>query len=472
MWKYLILIVLSCTAGISLVLRDSSVKRAPAALNNGLNCSNILRNITSYKSFKSEMLAREAVVGKEYYLLTDNNEIHRGILKSKSEDYLYFKHGDEEFSIEVNRLDDLAVNIKPKPLIKNISNAISTIVTIETLKGIIFYPKKTILKQGNYHFVGDLIGGATETVKKLADGVNNFDEFMAHANLRVPESIVIVKDKSIFPGLTGPFSTSANIPSFWQLKNRNVIAMRPLLYKTKVTEDAGVLMHERVHSILHASYGVDSFVNRSSLFQEAFADIFSALYRDDPYIGLGALSDGRPLRDLKSAKSASSGHDMTSVLAGVGHGDHDRSMYVSSLLWNIRELTDIEFAKDFAFKTLEALNTHHDSYRSLIKSRGDKFADSYDDLKFFLAVVHKVARDSENYDELMKLLEKRMNINSIDKTFIEELSYKIEPVELDKVLSTDVSNFDKRTVVVTGLASGALAIDGVIMYTLLSSESE
>jgi hypothetical protein len=348
-------------------------------------------------------------------------------------------------------------------------------VIVHTLAKLMSYPYRNLASKPTINVVGSMIS-SQELGAAVAQKLETFDHAMLNLGFLRPESTrVIIDDQPILPSLTGPFSM--NVPTFnlWDGKSKKVIAMNPIFWKTAAVSDNHVLHHERMHALLHRTYNAEAFVNKNSAIQEAFADFAAAHMEGSPHIGMDTSEKGLPLRNIES-RSAENNKVMTSynsLLEASGTDYHNNSLFMSNVLWKIRQSIGPEKMSNMLKKFTDDINQYHDSFEALEKKSG--IPSSLDlrqrfiyDYEYFLAVMKRTGSEAGE-SRIAQIADSTISELGLSQNKINEIANSLERSQKSFV-------YDGKGELVNGIKVAAhgtagLAVEGYFVYNLVSPDS-
>ncbi|MGE3260496.1 MAG: hypothetical protein AB7K68_01845 [Bacteriovoracia bacterium] len=225
--------------------------------------------------------------------------------------------------------------------------------------GLMTYPYRSLAKAGTIRVMGKIGSGKAAAEEALANLVA-YDHAMGQLGFRTPASTRLVMAENSYHSSIGPFSVSAPILNIRDFRlPENTIAMNPFLTNRLAATSKSVLLHERTHGILHATYDKKAFINKDNTIQEALADFMAAMNLDDPAMGMGALHPDLPIRDI--ATGVSGGGKWVVSPENFGGRYHDNSMLFSRTLWRLKEAIGKEKMQALIKPIIDDLNLHHAS---------------------------------------------------------------------------------------------------------------
>jgi hypothetical protein len=193
---------------------------------------------------------------------------------------------------------------------------------------LIFTPYQTRWKSAGIRIVGGRRIGQ-EKVNQMGEALVSFDKKLRSLNLAPPQDSRIVISDGKLPDFTGPCYVNAPLLSIWNGRCYPTIDMPRVLNSTVSFEDYSILLHERVHSVLHHSFDPESVSAASSSYQETFADILATHVMGRPQVGKDFPVPGASIRDLSVPPKGP-------VYLKATAAEHDNSEHLSSVLWNLR----------------------------------------------------------------------------------------------------------------------------------------
>ncbi len=172
--------------------------------------------------------------------------------------------------------------------------------------------------------------GKDELHSRIVDELTGFDAHFEALGFRIPEITKIVVQQNTLIPASGSYVVNYPLPTSCRGCLKQMMRLAPVNHDRRWVTDRFVLFHERTHSFLVATYGLDSYLNSDSAINEGLADFITGHYIDSP----------RPeelpadlLRDIE--KPANKGVVLKSILDLNGKA-HNDGLFVSNLLWKIR----------------------------------------------------------------------------------------------------------------------------------------
>jgi hypothetical protein len=373
-----------------------------------------------------------------------------------------FSQNDKILVFNLNQLNDVALVIpekKPNLLRQVFSQSLNLAILAEQFSRLMFKPFKTVFKNESFEVVTNLTSKSLG-VKELAKKLESFDESMMSLGLNRPEKTrIVINDNPFVPSITGPVYVKAPTLNLWRGRLENLIVMNPIMKKTAVTKAPGALFHERSHSFLYRSFKRSSFVNSHETFQEAFADFFSARFMNDPIIA--KIENDMIIRNISLAKP--------NITMARQMGYHDRSVFISSLLWNGRMALGSEKFDELLMPILDNLNRYRNSFLTLENAKIKKTTDHTQlfiyEYEYFLSVMLKTFNDhqSEIGAKLVKDYIAKFELDSAEILRIEkQLQQSSESFEYD-----GKGEFN-HALLLMGLGTAGVSVEGYLIYELLN----
>lgn len=164
--------------------------------------------------------------------------------------------------------------------------------------------------------------------RKIADNITVYDLFFEKSGFRIPDLTQIhILDQPWIP---------RGSPSFFPGTLRkscikHSITLSPMNHDIAFVSDPFVHLHERAHSILFATYDPQSRLSTDLTIQEGFADFMAA-----HYLNRSTPENLKPEFARNLADRSNGGRKLTSLADLNGEPHHD-GVFVSTLLWRIRE---------------------------------------------------------------------------------------------------------------------------------------
>jgi Zn-dependent metalloprotease len=158
-------------------------------------------------------------------------------------------------------------------------------------------------------------------------------------NVRIPTSIEAVVHMG--------FPEKTNSAFYYQSKIR--IGKGDDVTYSNIPQDASIIYHESFHALIDGVAHL-SYEGENGSLNEAFADFFTCLMTDRPYLGESSYLKGPFKRNLNQ------GFKYSEKTGGLYHD----SLIVSSLLWELKEKMGSAKAKTLAIETLILLNPASD----------------------------------------------------------------------------------------------------------------
>jgi hypothetical protein len=352
------------------------------------------------------------------------------------------------------------VAVKKKLLSKVIASSLET----EQFTKLIFKPYKIFSKRNSIEYAGSFNTNA-ELATKMIDAVEKFDLSMGQVGFtKVEMTRIIFNDKPTLPSLVGPFYMKAPVRNVFSFQKKSHIVMNPLMLNSELVFDESVLLHERAHSFLKRSYNQASFINSKMVFQEAFADYYSGAFLNTAVIG--KRKNDNPIRDFTKIYTR---------LLGTSEVDpHGNGLYVSSLMWQIREKIGQEKSLEFSKNLIENLNIF---YEPFVKSELLRYASVRTrkqlflyDFEYFLAVLKYTLKDYKE-DEAISYLNSTVlhgygfDLNNVNK-IMNNLTADTKKFHYD-------SNFQSTEVIqIYGSALKGFAVEAAIMYGVFETGAQ
>ncbi len=359
---------------------------------------------------------------------------------------------------------------KNEKKLRKVNNVISLPIVASEMSKIVFKPYKKLVSHKSIEVVGGVL-----TNKALGGNILNntikFDDSMEGLGFIKPESTrIIINDKPILPNIAGPFSLKFPAYNVWTRESKKVIAMNPIFWKTNVIRNESVLAHERVHAILHRTYNSQAFINRSSAFQEAFADFSAAHFLNDPQIGMDAQKPGVAIRDI-SKRTSSNKKTIDKITKVSGSSYHDDSLLISNLLWRAREVLGVEKTSEILRPIIEDLNNYRWSslnyellYLPKVEGKRQRFIN---DFEFFLAVLQKRGREDSSLSALKDLVDDSVKELSLDAQKIQNLSLSLITPLTHQSFEFSSKNEMKQSIMVGVYGTVGLVVKGYFLYEVL-----
>ncbi|MBL7687050.1 MAG: hypothetical protein JNJ49_03375 [Bdellovibrionaceae bacterium] len=342
-------------------------------------------------------------------------------------DTLIFRNGNKaEVSIAKTDIAEIRAGSKPKPAKDTPNTETAKSGDRNILDKYVVEPTAKMGEAVQYMALGGMFGGNQFRALKLVTRENGVtvlsniktdpgvasqlvktlkitDANTQALGFRVPETTrVLIQDKALFPNMQGPHAIPGDIMSTVHLRDVSLpesqIAMKPILMRPEAARDSSVLVHERTHTILHATYSPESYVNTNRTIQEAFADILAADQMNSPVMGLTALGETKFIRNIATreaagdvravgAKNSVSRNSILDIDAG---SYHDNSLLYSNALWRIREtIGQSEFRKVLK-PIVDDLNLHSKPTQF---PESPSAAEMRQDFQFFLASTRKTLEE-------------------------------------------------------------------------------
>ena len=279
------------------------------------------------------------------------------------------------------------------------------VLKYHAIGNMLFYPYRQLARRGNINVVGKVLSKKKQA-EVFLENLESIDSVAQSAGFRIPQSTrLILGDRSFLPNFSGPFSASFPIFNIRDLNlPENTIAMNAISYSGAAARDTGVLLHERTHGILSATYSPDAYVNRDSTIQEFLADSFSALNRDDPAIGMGAIRANAPARNIKTGQITNGHEELDTFLTSpkhLGKSAHDNSVAFSRMLWSLKEKLGREKMLSLLKPIVDDLNFHfHSAAKPQNLSPRDQDIWSF---KFVLASMRKTMKEKNQLAGVQEL---------------------------------------------------------------------
>lgn len=242
-----------------------------------------------------------------------------------------------------------------------------------------------------------------QVANQLVKTLKTTDENTRALGFRVPETTrVLILDKALLPSIQGPHAIPADIMSTVHLRDirlpESQIAMKPILMRPDAARDSSVLVHERTHTILHATYSPESYVNTNKTIQEAFADILAADQMNSPVIGLDALGETKFIRNIATREAAGDARAVgaknsvsrNSILDIDAGSYHDNSLLYSNALWRVRQTIGQSEFRQVLKPIIDDLNLHSSAGRFTDIPSAPEMRQ---DFQFFLASTRKTLEE-------------------------------------------------------------------------------
>ena len=167
----------------------------------------------------------------------------------------------------------------------------------------------------------------------------SFQWMKDNLNVRIPTSIEAVVHMG--------FPEKTNSAFYYQSKIR--IGKGDDVTYSNIPQDASIIYHESFHALIDGVAHL-SYEGENGSLNEAFADFFTCLMTDRPYLGESSYLKGPFKRNLNQ------GFKYSEKTGGLYHD----SLIVSSLLWELKEKMGSAKAKTLAIETLILLNPASD----------------------------------------------------------------------------------------------------------------
>ena len=475
---FIILLLLNSCASIT--KEESGQDRAPSSQEQ--SCQEAASKIINLTNDQKEILKNnleEALILKflknllvtgQYYDLHVKGESQLKRLKFErlnlgtfGNNFIEFTKDGKKISYNLNQLNDVAL-VVPEQKISNIKSAYSLAVQFailaEQFSRIMFKPFKTIFKSGTLEVVTNMTSKAVG-IAELAKKLESFDEKMVQIGFQKPEKTrIVINDNPIVPSMTGPLFIKAPMLNIWRGRMENLIVMNPFMRKTAITKAPGALFHERSHSFLFRTFKRTSFINETQTFQEAFADFLSARFINDPIIA--KVENNQVIRNISIAKP--------NITMSRHMEYHDRSVFISSLLWNARTRLGDEKFDALLLPILENLNQYRSSFLKLesakIKSAIDHTQLFIYDYEYFLSIMLKTFSEHQEEEEGIKLVRdyvKKFELNLAEIYRIEKLLQ-----QSSESFAYDGRGEFNQTLLLMGLGTAGVAVEGYLIYELLN----
>lgn len=410
--------------------------------------------------------------------LRDQNEVLVGLLTKSSMDgdtplYTFEVEGR---TYEFKSTDILGIRAEETPqtswVERFIEAPIKEFLVMRKLSKLIFKPYRTLAPATKRLEVLGAWTASKETGVMLSKELTGFDAHMENLGFEIPAiTRLIVSDRPILPDMAGPVSVQLPLVNIWRgVKPKRSIMMSAALYRTSLAKSLSVLFHERMHSILHATFQPTSFVNKAMSLQEALADYGSALYGESPEIG--SAPGEKPLRNIETRRSDffRSSEVRHAVLDAEGATYHDDSMLISNVFWNLRNAIGTEEARSQLLPMIMGFNLYHPKFQQFIRASKlesqEEITTFAQDLDFIFASMLKSSQLIANLDVRVKarasILKSAKNLNySTDRILNIEQFLEATPQAAEK---PDQSKSMVSGIVLTTYGVFGLAADASFTY--------
>ncbi|MBE8221305.1 MAG: hypothetical protein HAW60_01090 [Bdellovibrionales bacterium] len=286
--------------------------------------------------------------------------------------------------------------------------------------------------------VGDL-KNSKKIGQKIANNLDSFDKTMMKMGFKKPSITRVIVNNS---SASGPHSIGPPVINIWSPKLKTVIVMNPLFGNKAAVESESILYHERTHSLMHSTYTIPAYVNKSFM-NEAIADFGAAHMLNNPQIGK-INKDNTPLRNIEERVARHEGdvNRRTSLLDIRSGMNHENSMMISNILWKLRTTIGAEMMSNTFKPLLDNLNTYHKSYENFIKTENRKTSDKIQqfiyDIEYVLAVILKTSKTWDSHSKVREMLRETIYDLNFNMSRIENISSKL-------TASTKNFNYNSKT---------------------------
>jgi hypothetical protein len=371
-----------------------------------------------------------------------------------------------------SKIINVILNSKEEKLAANnfSSSVKEELIKAEQLARIMYLPYKTFYSnKDGLEVVGSFLS-EDKLALSIFQNIEKFDEAMIQQGFTKPRSTrILLNDKPIIPSMLGPFSLKLPSINIWRGKFQKVIALNPQMWNTSLIGDKTVLFHERTHSLLYSSYGRNSFINTNNTFQEAMADYFSASFANQPHIGMWEAKTEK--KEAVYVRNISKKYFNLVMASATDY--HGNSLYLSSLLWSLREKIGNESVRNILKPLIENLNGYRASFLEVESAKlsglGKESAFRNQllfiyDFEYFLAILKKTLVENNELDGVQLIdtatLQYNLRPADIDK-LITRLKFTAEEIHHDSLLEV------RDAMVVIGYATGVIGTEGALIYSAL-----
>ena len=272
----------------------------------------------------------------------------------------------------------------------------------------------------------------------LMQSIEKFDDDFVRLGFNKPyETKVIFKESSLV-SKKNSHTYTRGIYNIWDRDRRVVISMNPEnLRDSRRVYDEGILLHERAHDLIDATYNKNAFVSKNTTINEAFADYFYALNKHNPRIGK-ETSDSLFIRNIKSRQVEYDGKvfDVKDILNMAEIPSHHNSVFVSHLMWKLKEMIGHEEVGKILIPLFDNLNTHRSSfvnlrlYQSTISNQqvsSLNITRQIKDLEYFFSMIIKTLKQKNMYSvNVERLIKDKIEEYGLNQRLIARIDAKVK----------------------------------------------
>ena len=207
--------------------------------------------------------------------------------------------------------------------------------------------------------------------------------------------------------------------------------------------------------------------------QEALADFSAAHFGNSSLIVPGVGGGDLALRDLQTREAALRTHVSyrDEILHATKRGYHENSLFVSHLLWKIRETVGPASMDEILKPLIDNLNSYHSSYDGLIQAEGrtskDEAVKFSQDLEYVMAVLQETAKTMKDKESAPAITD-AVATEVIDlKMSIPRIRYVaicLQPAVANAFVRTPTTLDLVQGIVLKTYAVGGFAIDLSVLY--------
>ncbi len=267
--------------------------------------------------------------------------------------------------------------------------------------------------------------------------VERFDKELVNMGLTLPKHTTIYVNKgAIFDFGNGARYISDRSFNIWNGKINDIIELNEWGKEgSRILNSKSILDHERMHAILYSTYNKESFVVKTSVIQETFADFTTSFLHNRPDHAYNFYGNNYALRNIKEKKFSEFHKGMTSVrdmksIYDFNHSYHQNSILFSNVLWDIYEKIGKDKMKKILKPILDDLNDHYDSYVTLTKIQKELYLSERDSdlFNYFLNSINKtIKKFPEIEKDVSKIIEAKVIENRVDVKAYKTIKNALEP---------------------------------------------
>lgn len=482
-----LLLAASCT--------QLDTNRRPSSLLENKSCSFLVNQIVKEDSPK-ELLHKHLEKSASYAIvLNDQSQTlylnYRNTIEENGEIVLIFQKLSKDDVIrsdqvkhiklkDIFALKKTKLSSKPKSeTINPLAYIFSPLVIVPILTNIIgwgnlmFRPYKSLIKNQSIEIVSkNIFAGKKikEQAKHILEEFSSYDKIMNEAGFYSPKSskIVLLKQSQFlktFDSQVIPFD-------ILRIKNgyQHFSFLNPLLSIKNLNFGNTIMIHERTHSLLRRTFKFNAFILRRSVFEEAFADVLSAHFYNNPKIGMDAITQGKELRNLETNISYNIDGKIFSAnsILDLDHkNQHDISLFASTLLWKIKKSNNSNSFYKIMRSLADELNNHYDSFSNSKYIDFDKLV--YSDLQYFMSILYKLSLEDQSFKTYNELITDHIKSLNLDLDQLKQIASSLEKTKKDYQYEGPPVLSD---MLITTSGTAMAGFGGFIVYSILKPKND